>query len=51
MYQPPDLQFSQDISRFWIFEKYFLVCSISLEEVGIIIKFLIKMHKEVTPFW
>ena len=47
--QPPDILFGQDISRFRKFLKEFLVSSISMEEVVIIIKFLIEIYKEATP--
>ena len=49
--EPPDFLLCQDISRFWKFCKEFLVFSISLEEVVIIIKFVIKRYKETTPLW
>ena len=41
--QPPDLLLCQDISRFCRILKKFIVSSISLEEVAIIIKFLIAL--------
>ena len=49
--QPPDILLGQDISRLRKFLKEFLVSSISMEEVVIIIKFLIEIYKEATPLW